>query len=315
MKILNTIGPQFNPEAKSMLARIGEVSYGVLSQDALKRTIGGCEVLVVGLGLSVGKDVIDAVPRLKLIATATTGIDHIDVAYAREKGIEVLSLQDEDLREATGTAELAFGLLLALVRHIPEALGDVRRGNWMREKFSGNNLSGKTLGIVGLGRLGSMVAQYGKAFGMRVVAYDPYQDASDIAQLVDFNMLLSESDVVSVHAPLTDETANMFNRKAFGRMKQTALLVNTARGAIVNEADVLAALEKKTIAGYATDVLAGETELSGDVSRHPLVVYAREHGNLVITPHIGGNTIESRAATDKIIAKKVCDRYREPYGS
>lgn len=305
MKILNTVGPQFNSEAKKILEQAGEVTYATLSQDELKDAVGEYEALVVGLGLRLDKEIIDNASRLKLIATATTGLDHIDVSYAKEKGIMVLSLPTEDLREITGTAELAFGLLLALIRHIPESFVDVKDGNWEREKFVGHNLSGKTFGIIGLGRLGSMMAQYGKAFGMRVIAYDPYQESSDVAQLVDFKTLLSESDIISIHAPLTDETINMFDEKALSQMKETAYLINTARGLIVSEEALLKTLQNKKIAGYATDVLAGETEFNKDASGHPLVKYAKEHNNLIITSHIGGMTEESRAATDVIIAKKV----------
>ncbi|MBI2050301.1 MAG: hypothetical protein HYT31_00670 [Parcubacteria group bacterium] len=305
MKILNTIGDQFNPEAKKILEQAGEVEYRALAQDELKGAIKNCNAIVVGLGLRLDAGIIDAGPNVKLIATATTGLDHIDVSYAQEKGIEVLSLQDEDLREVTGTAELAFGLLLSLVRRIPESFDDVKSGNWSREKFLGNNLSGKMLGIVGLGRLGSMVAQYGKAFGMRVIAHDPHKEESDSAKIVDFNMLLSESDVVSIHAPLNEETKDLFNKETFRQMKSGAYLINTSRGALVNESDLLEALEHKIIAGYGADVLVGETEFGNNASNHPIVKYAKLHNNVVITPHIGGFTQESRAVTDLIIAEKI----------
>lgn len=311
MKILNTIGPRFDSAAKKVLERVGEVSYRILSQDEFTYAVEDYEALVIGLGLRVDKKIIDTASRLKLIATATTGLDHIDVSYAEEKGITVLSLRSEDLKAVTGTAELAFALILSLTRRVPEALDAVRSGNWEREKFLGNNLSGKTLGIVGLGRLGSLMAQYGRTFGMRVIAYDPYQDASDSAQLVDFNTLLAKSDVVSIHAPLSSETTNMFNEEVLSRMKQGAFLINTARSPIVNEAEVLIALKNKKIAGYAADVLSGENEFGKDVSKHPLIAYAQDHRNLIITPHIGGYTAESRATTDVIIAKKVYETLYE----
>lgn len=307
MKILNTIGSQFALEGKKILERVGDVSYRVLSQDELRDSVGDYEALIVGLDLRVDKEIIDAAPRLKLIATATTGLDHIDVTYAEEKKIRVLHLQSEDLKEVTGTAELAFGLLLALVRNIPQATAAVKNGGWEREKFLGRNLSGKTLGIVGLGRLGLLMARYGHAFGMRIAAYDPYLLTSNDAELVDFDALLSESDAISIHAPLTSETRALFDERAFKKMKQGAYLVNTARGAIVNEVDLISALENKTIAGYATDVLAGETEFGNDASGSRLVAYAKTHNNVVLTPHIGGYTLESRAATDILIAKKVQD--------
>ena len=297
MKILVTI-EQFNPEAKKILEQVGEVEYG-------KGSIHDADAVIVGLGLPINKEMIDAALNLKLIATATTGIDHIDVEYAEEKGIKVLSLQSEDLKEITGTAELAFGLLLSLIRRIPESFDDVKKGNWDRQKFLGNNLSGKTLGIVGLGRLGSLMAQYGKAFGMKVIAHDPHKDASETAQLVDFETLISESDIISIHIPLNEKTRDMFDESVFEKMKDSAFIINTARGQIVNENDLLKALNKKTIAGYGADVLSGETEFNVSSAGHPIVKLAETNNNIVITPHVGGYTSESRAATDLIIAKKV----------
>ena len=305
MKILVTI-EQFNPEAKKILERLGEVEYrqGFLSDG---------EIIIVGLGLRIDKEVITAAPKLKLIATATTGLDHIDVGYAQEKGIKVVSLQGEDLKEITGTAELAFGLILSLMRRIPESFNDIKAGNWDRKKFLGNNLAGKMLGIIGLGRLGSIMAKYGQAFDMSVMAYDSRKEAVGNAQLVDFDTLLAKADIISIHAPLNGQTVNMFNESVFKKMKDSAYLINTARGAIVNETDLLAALESKIVAGYAADVLSGEVEFRKDASGHPLVKYAKIHDNIIITPHIGGYTVESRAMTDVIIAKKVHDLAKKDF--
>ena len=303
MKILVTI-EQFNPEAKKILEQNGEVVYSVLDEFELEEAIGNYDAVIVGLQ-RLDKKVLAKASNLKFIATATTGTDHIDVVYAKENGIQILNLEGDDLREITGTAELAFGLLLVLMGRIFESFEDVKKGNWRREKFPGHNLHGKTLGIVGLGRLGSMVAQYGKAFGMRVIAYGPFKDTSENARLVDFEILLSDSDIISIHAPLNEETAGMFSEKIFKKMKNSAYLINTSRGAIVNEDDLLKALQKKIIAGYAADVLGGETEFGVDAAGHPLVKFAEGHSNVIITPHIGGFRAESRAATDIIIAEKI----------
>lgn len=305
MKILNTIGFKFNPEAKKILEGVGEVEYRDLMQPELREFIKEYEIIVLGFGLQLNKEIIANTSNLKIIATATTGVDHIDVDYARKRGITVLSLQGEELQNVTGTAELAFGFIIFLARNIPQAFDSVKMYQWKREKFIGHNLSGKTLGIVGLGRLGSMMAQYGKAFGMIVIAHDPNKTGSPMAKLVDFNTLLSVSDIVSIHTCLSRETENMFDENVFHKMKNSAYLINTARGAIVNEAALLTALQNKEIAGYATDVLALEQHFSKNFSNHPLIEYAKSHDNLIITPHIGGMTQESRAATDIIIAKKV----------
>ena len=249
----------------------------------------------------------EAAPHLSLIATATTGTDHIDLARAKKRGITVLSLKDETsfLRSVTSTAELALGLLIDLARRTHAAAASVKRGAWNREDFVGHSLSGKTLGIVGLGRLGSLMAAYGKALGMTVLYTDPNVTSSE-AERVEFADLLRRSDVISIHAHLSEETKHLFDARAFAQMKPAALLINTARGSIVNEADLLAALKSGTLGGFAADVLADELSFDGRAVA-PLITYAQSHDNVIITPHIGGMTAESREATDVFIAGKVRD--------
>ena len=187
---------------------------------------------------------------------------------------------------------------------MPYAFDSVKGYQWDREKFRGHNLYGQTLGIVGFGRLGKWVARYGKAFNMNVIYYDPYVD-NDECEKKSFDELLSKSDVISIHVPLNNETENMFDSSIFNKMKNSAYLINTSRGKIVNEDDLLKALEERQIEGYGTDVLADELEFAKDFSNHPLVEYAKKNQNLIIVPHIGGMTYESRIATDVFIANKL----------
>jgi len=307
MKILNTIGSQFDAQAKKILKSIGEAAYQEPSQASLVSAAVGCQILIVGLDLVVDKKTIDAMPDLKIIATPATGLDHIDVAHAEQKGIAVLSLRGEDefLKTITSTAELALGLLLALVRHIPGAYDSVKQGRWDRNAFCGATLSKKTLGIVGLGRLGTHMASYGRALNMRVIAHDPTAIPAAGITPVDFETLISESDCISLHVHLTRETEHLFNAAAFEKMKKTAYLINTSRGRIVDEAALIASLERQAIAGYATDVLGGELAFTEGHAFHPLIAYAKKHQNVIITPHIGGATVESRSATDIFIANKI----------
>ncbi|MFH1822347.1 MAG: NAD(P)-dependent oxidoreductase [Patescibacteria group bacterium] len=311
MKILCTIGSVFTPKAKEILSTLGQVDCLNLTQSELVEKIKNYDIILVGLGLEVNRQVIENGEDLKVIATATTGLDHIDINYAEGKNIKILSLKGENefLDTITGTAELAFGLIIDLLRLTHPAFNSVKNYEWDRERFRGHNLSGRTLGIVGLGRLGKMMARYGKAFEMKVIANDPYINDETFSQLkcrkVDFNTLLAESDLISIHVHLTDETANMFNKKVFNKMKNTAYLVNTARGKIVNEEDILVALKNKQIAGYGADVLSGELEFSKNFSNYPLVEYAKNNYNCIIVPHIGGMTYESREATDIFIAEKI----------
>lgn len=307
-RILVTTASEYPAEARKVLETIGTVDVRTVTQRDLVRTINTYTILIVGLGLRVDEDVIIAGKRLKLIATATTGTDHIDLIAAKARKIPVVSLKGERafLDGISATAELAWGLLIGLVRNIPVALKTVHQGQWHQQAHIGHMLRGKTLGIVGLGRLGTMVAGYGAAFGMTVLATDPtVKKAPKGVKLVPLKTLLAESDCVSIHAPLIDETKGLIDAKAIAAMKDGAVLVNTARGGIVDEAAILKALKSGHLAGYATDVLDGETMFNGDAGGHPLVAYARTHENVLITPHIGGTTEESRAMTDVFIAKKV----------
>ncbi|MDP3646174.1 MAG: NAD(P)-dependent oxidoreductase [bacterium] len=310
-KILITI-PEFTSEAGTILTKLGQVDYRAPLQKELSRLIGAYEVVVTGLGLVFDRDVLRSASRLVCIATPTTGLDHIDLEVAKEKGIAVISLRDERdfLNSITGTAELAWGLVLSLARRIPEAEEAVRRGRFDREAFRGHELSGKTMGIVGLGRLGTMVARYAAAFGMRVLFTDPNVSATegDAYKRVSFDELLAESDVVSIHVHLDDHTKGMFNERAFKMMKSDALLVNTSRGGIVDEKALLESLRSGHLGGYGADVLADELTFSPPTKippRHPLVAYANDHRTVLLLPHIGGMTVESRAKTDIFIAKKL----------
>lgn len=310
-KILCTIGKKYTKEAKKILETMGEIDCYGLAHGELVKKISSYSILLVGLGLKVDKQVINNAENLKIIATATTGLDHIDINYAKSKGIEIISLRGENefLNTITGTAELAFGLIIDLLRLIHSAFESVKNYQWDRESYRGHSLCGKTLGIVGLGRIGKMMAIYGNAFGMKVIACDPHQDIKIFKDLnckkVDFDDLLKNSDIISIHVHLNNKTKNMFNSEIFEKMKNLAILINTSRGKIVNEDDLLYALENKKIAGYATDVLSGELDFDQDFNNHPLVEYARENNNLIIVPHIGGMTYESREATDIFIADKI----------
>lgn len=310
-KILNTVPGIFSEKGKEILSSLGEVDYLHPTQSELEEKIAGYDILFVQLGLNITKSVIDKASNLKVIATATTGLDHIDAEYAKSKGIPIISLRGEDefLMTITGTAELAFGLMLDLMRKSHPAFLSVKNYEWNGKKFCGHNLYGKTLGIVGLGRLGKLMARYGNAFGMEVIAADPYADSKTFgewgARQADFDALFEESDIISIHVHLSPETENMFNAEIFKKMKKTPYLVNTSRGKIVNEADLLESLKNKTIAGYAADVLASELDFGKTFFSHPLIEYAKQNNNLIIVPHIGGMTYESREATDVFIALKL----------
>jgi len=312
IKILNIIGEKFTPKARGVLDDAVSIEYKTPTQTELAGLIGKYDGVIVGLEVKFDKAVLEKAKKLKFIATATTGLDHIDTAFAEKKGIHILSLKGENafLDTVTGTAELAFGLLLSLIRFIPKSFDSVKSDLWDRESFRGHSLYGKSLGIVGMGRLGKMIARYGKAFGMKIFFTDPDVSKQEFPEYekLGFEELIKESDMVSIHVHLSHQTENMFNRQVFNDMKKSAYLVNTSRGKVVNEEDILSALKNKTIAGYATDVLTDETSFGNHIpENHPLVEYARDNTNLIIVPHIGGMTHESREATDIFMAQKIKD--------
>jgi len=313
-KILNTIGEVYTKEAQKILNGLGSVSYSVPTQDELSDKIEIYDVIIAGLGLNFTKEVLERAKNLKVIATATTGLDHIDIDDAESKGITILSLRGEEefLNTITSTGELAFGLLLSLIRYIPYSFDDVKNYIWKRENFRGYSLYGKTIGIAGMGRLGRIVARGADGFRMKVLFCDPNVSKEKHPEYtkVKFDELLERSDFVSIHIHLGKETEGLFSARVFKKMKKSAYLINTSRGEIIDEEALLEALDGGEIAGYGTDVLAGELDFNRNFSNYPLVEYARNHKNCIIVPHIGGMTHDSRTATDVFIAEKVATHFR-----
>lgn len=309
-RLINIEPSGYSPEAKNILCAFCQVDEIEMSRDEVLSVIPRYEILITRLGYEIDEDFLRRACNLKVIVTATTGLDHIDLQYASGRGIHVLSLKGETqfLRTVTATAEHTWGLVLSLLRKLPFAFQDVLSGSWERNRFKGTELKGKTLGIIGYGRLGRMVATYGKAFGMRVVAHDPHAKDEDI-ELLDLGMLLAVSDIVSLHVPLADTTHNLIDDQSMAKMKKGAVLVNTSRGKVIDEKALLQALREGRLAGAALDVLADE-----EYSRHadgvwpasdPLIQYARMHNNLLLTPHIGGLTSDSVEVTEIFMARKL----------
>ena len=298
------------PEAKQILESVGEVTYAEYKYPQLLQVIGGFDTLLPSLDVRLDEKMLMCAKRLKLIATPSTGTDHIDLKSAEKMGIKVISLKGEYelLKKITATAELTIGLLLALVRRIPFAFDCVKQGKWSSQDFRGNELFGKTLGIIGYGRLGEMVARYANSFGMQVIAYDPYKTIQETSvKQVDFEALLHSADIITLHVHLNDETKGLISEKAFSLMKDGVYIINTSRGAVIDEGLLLEALQSGKVKGAALDVLAGECE--GKLQNHPLIGYARNHSNLIITPHIGGVTYESQKKAYTLIAQKIKEFY------
>lgn len=248
------------------------------------------------------------------ILTASTGLNHIDVDYCDKKGIKVLSHKDDMklLNQLPSTAELAFGLMLSILRNIPSSFRDVKQGGWDYTQFMGRQLKGLTVGIIGYGRLGKMMANYCRSFGANVLAYDPhlfnYMGVENPMHGVDhvnhLEDLFKKCDVISLHVHVTDETKHMINQDLLNLSKKDMYIINTSRGEIVNEEDVVKYLKSGRLKGYATDVLEDEYTNRLD---SPILNGAKEGLNIIITPHMGGSTWEGQTKAYKWSISKLGD--------
>ena len=317
MNILIAESTGFPFAAAEVLRRSGNVVLAELDRPALETAVADADVLWVRLRNRIDGALLEKAPQLKIIATPTTGLSHIDLEAAEANGIQVLSLRGavDFLRTIRGTAEHTIGLMLALLRRLPSAVKHVEEGGWDRNRFRGEELYGRTVGIVGYGRLGRIVARYLHAFEARVWMTDRAEWSGEIDPWVKrapLEELLRASDMVSVHANLTPENTAFFGSKEFSAMKAGAFFVNTARGELIDEAALEEALSSRHLAGAALDVVAGEP--LADPEQHRLIRYAREHDNLLLTPHIGGCTRESMERTELYIAEILAGRLAEIAG-
>lgn len=301
--IVVTESQGFAPAAAATLAELGGVHWGDFDRSGLLRRVGDADVLWVRLRHRIDEEVLDRAPRLRWIASPTTGLNHIDLQAAAKRDIRVVSLrgQIDFLSNVRATAELTIGLMLSLLRHLPGAIDHARAGLWNRDLFRGSELHRRTVGIVGYGRLGKIVARYLVALGARVLATDirPVEVEPGV-NLTSLESLLEQSDIVSLHVDYTPANSGVFGRRFFTKMKPAGLFVNTARGEVVDEEGLLEALESGHLAGAALDVTT--QEWMADRITHPLVTYAQHHPNLLITPHIGGCTAESMSQAETFLA-------------
>jgi D-3-phosphoglycerate dehydrogenase / 2-oxoglutarate reductase len=307
MKILVLEPEYFDPDAIRVLSSVGRVTARRMKRTELLGAVGGFDVLVVRIEEKLDRELLSRARRLKAIGSATTGLDHIDLEYARSRGIKIFSLHGT---HTVPTAEHTFALMLSLMRKIPWSYESLKAGHWKRYRFIGNQLSGKTLGIIGLGRIGSMVCGYAKAFGMNVIYYDPYVD-SKLARRVGLKKLLGSSDVITVHAALGRSSRNELDRKKLSLVKRGAYLINTARADIIDYAALLEALEDGRIKGAALDVFRHEPVTKGEAA---LVLYARRNTNLLVTPHIAGSTFEAAHDAGLEIANDIAGEFGRKRG-
>lgn len=289
------------------LQSFAKVSQCDLASPEAAHALANSHIAWVRLRHQIDESFLKRAPALKIIASATTGLNHIDVEAAQRRGVTVVSLQGETqfLENIHATAEHTLALMLALLRHIPAAVSDVKNGHWRRDLFCGQELFGKRVGLIGFGRIGKQVAALLLAFGCQVSAYDVRPVSAGEVRMGSLDEVLHESDIVSLHMSSQANNHHFIDRHFFKKMAPHALFINTARGELVNEADLKEALEKRMIRGAALDVLESETRMN--LESHLLLDYARRHSNLLLTPHSGGCTHESLHQAESFLARKLKD--------
>jgi len=268
-----------------------------ISADELTAIIAGFDALIVRGRTKVTAALLDSAPNLKVVGRAGVGVDNIDLAAAKARGVTVVNAP---ISTTLAVAELTFGLLLALARELPRADAAMKQGRWIKKELEGVELNGKTLGLVGFGRIGMEVGRRAAAFGMNVAAYDPFLEEAEItrrgAEPLALDELYRTSDFISLHLPLSVDTRDLVGAQAFAQMKDGARIVCAARGGIIDEAALLAALESGKIAGAALDVFSAEPPGATDLVKHP---------RLIAAPHIGAQTVEAQSRAAEDIAEEV----------
>ncbi len=268
-----------------------------LTQEELKGIIGQYDGLAIRSATKVTAEIIEAADKLKVIGRAGIGLDNVDIPAASQRGIVVMNTPEGN---TITTAEHAISMMMALSRNIPQATASLKQGKWEKKKLKGRELFNKTLGLIGSGNIGRIVADRAKGMKMKVIVYDPYIKPETLEKLdlepVSLDELLERADYLTIHTPKTDETANMINKETISRMKKGAMLINCARGGIVNEEDLYEALESGHLGGAALDVFS--TEPPGEIK-------LMELSNFICTPHLGASTGEAQDNVAQDVAEQI----------
>ena len=269
-----------------------------ITPDQIKEKIGNFDIVVVRSRTKITKEMIDRANKCKIIARVGVGLDNIDVDAAKTKEIRVINAVEGAMN---AVAELVLGLMLSLAREIPRADREIRNGKWLKKELMGTELSGKYLGIVGLGNIGKKLAKHARALNMNIIGYDVIPIPEDFSREVglikaDLDTLISSADYISFHVPFTESTHHLVNSQLLAKMKKNACLINTSRGEIIDENALYDALKERKIAGAALDVFESEPATGNKLATLP---------NVICTPHIGAQTKEAQALAANVIAEKI----------
>jgi len=285
-----------------ILDKAKDIKYDLkpgLSPEELKRIIPEYDAIIIRSETKLKADIIEAADHLKVIGRAGIGLDNVDLRAATKKGVVVMNTPQEN---AIAAAEHTMAMMLSISRKIPQATATMKAGKWEKRKFLGVELYGKTLGLIGIGVIGTIVADRARGLKMKVIGYDPYL-SKEVAEkrgveLVSMDELLNKSDFISVHTPLTDETKNFIDKNSFRKMRKGVILINCARGGIVNEKDLYEAIKEGKVAGAALDVFEKEPAIG-----NPLL----ELEEMIGTPHLGASTGEAQENVSIAIAQQIVD--------
>ena len=298
------------PNVKKNLKKLGIVKIieDPIFND-LKKIIHKYDVIFTNPNKSkifIGKEILRFSKKLKIICTASTGTNHLDNELIKSKGIKIISLTKDlkIIKKIPSTAELAFTLTLCSLKNIMPAIISVKKNQWDYLPYVGNQLKNKKVGIVGLGRLGTIYARYCKAFGAEIMYYDPKIANKKYTKLKSINSIFKSCDIISLHVHVNNKTKNLINRKNLSLAKKDLILINTSRGEIINEKDLIDFLKKNKKAKFAADVISDE--INSKKSKHKLIKYSKKNKNIIITPHIGGMTIEAQS----IAYNRIVDRLK-----
>ncbi|HET6459088.1 MAG TPA: D-2-hydroxyacid dehydrogenase [Nitrosopumilaceae archaeon] len=269
-----------------------------ITPDQIKEKIGNFDIVVVRSRTKITKEMIDRANKCKIIARVGVGLDNIDVGAAKTKEIRVINAVEGAMN---AVAELVLGLMLSLAREIPRADREIRNGKWLKKELMGTELSGKYLGIVGLGNIGKKLAKHARALNMNIIGYDVIPIPEDFSREVglikaDLDTLISSADYISFHVPFTESTHHLVNSQLLAKMKKNACVINTSRGEIIDENALYDALKEGKIAGAALDVFESEPATGNKLATLP---------NVICTPHIGAQTKEAQALAANVIAEKI----------
>jgi D-3-phosphoglycerate dehydrogenase / 2-oxoglutarate reductase len=269
-----------------------------ITPDQIKEKISNFDIVVVRSRTKITKEMIDRATQCKIIARVGVGLDNIDVDAAKAKNIRVINAVEGAMN---AVAELVLGLMLSMAREIPRADREIRNGKWLKKELMGIELSGKYLGIVGLGNIGKRLAKLARGLNMNIIGFDVMPIADDFARDVglikaDIDTLISSADFISFHVPLTDATHHLVNAKRISTMKKTICIINTSRGEVIDEDALYDALKEGKIAGAALDVFEKEPAVGNKLATLP---------NVICTPHIGAQTKEAQTLAANVIGEKI----------